>query len=86
MARESHTVRSPSFSTGTRPDGECSRIAAVEVSSSRNGTSVSVNGAPVRLSASQGRNDQVDHFLVPMTISIFGLPFCDHASVTANTD
>jgi hypothetical protein len=29
-----------------------------------------LNGAPVRLSASHGRSDQLDHRLVPITISM----------------
>jgi hypothetical protein len=34
-----------------------------------------VKGSPSRFRTSQGRIDQLDHILVPMTISIRDLPF-----------
>ena len=52
--------------------GECGRMASAVAVSRRSSTTVSVNGAAVRFSASQGRKDQVDHCLLPMTISMRG--------------
>jgi hypothetical protein len=68
MARESTITSSPSFRQGTRPDGECFRIAAsLMLFSWRSSTSTSSKGRPARFSASQGRIDHVDHFFVPIT-------------------
>ena len=41
---------------------------------SRSATRVSTKGAPVRFSASQGRIDQVDQRLVPITSSMVAFP------------
>jgi hypothetical protein len=73
IASESQIARSPSLSTGTRWLGECLAISASDVPAWRSATTVSLNGCPVRFRASQGRSDQLDHFLVPTTISMASL-------------
>ncbi len=71
IASESTIVSPSTFRAGTRPEGECGRIAADVMSFSwRSGIRVSVKTAPVRLIASHGRSDQVDHFFVPITSSM----------------
>src|SRR5689334_18829363 len=67
MASESQTVRLSSISAGTLPDGENLRMFA-SVSGMSSATTVSSNGAEVICSASQGRKDHDEYFLLPMTI------------------
>src|SRR5512132_4189953 len=67
MASESQTVRLSSRSAGTLPEGENLRMFA-SVSGMSSATTVSSNGAEVICSASQGRRDHEEYFLLPMTI------------------
>jgi len=57
MANESHTVTPSTFSAGTMPEGECSAMAALVVSS-WSGITTSSNATPARRRASQPRIDQ----------------------------
>ena len=61
MAKVSHTIRSPSTSTGTRPAGlilprRCLKLESAVKASKR--TITSSNARPVCLSSTQGRIDQ----------------------------
>jgi hypothetical protein len=57
MASESHTARPRCSSTGSRPDGECLRIAAC-VSGRSSGMTISSKSMLAILAISQPRNDQ----------------------------
>ena len=56
MASESQTARPRCSRTGTRPEGECFRIAAC-VSGLSSGTTISSNSMPAILAISQPRSD-----------------------------
>ncbi|MNC49270.1 hypothetical protein D3C75_984380 [compost metagenome] len=55
----SQMVSPSTFSTGTRPAGECRAICSA-VSGRFRRMTVSVKSAPQRFSTSQGRSDQVE--------------------------
>ncbi len=57
IASDSQTARPRCSSTGTRPDGECLRIAAC-VSGRSSGITISSNSMPAILAISQPRSDQ----------------------------
>ena len=56
IASDSHTARPRCSSTGTRPEGECLRIAAC-VSGRSSGITISSNSMPAILAISQPRSD-----------------------------
>ena len=66
MASESQIFSSPSISRGTRRVGEYLTISRWK-SGVSSGSFTSWNGTPKCLSTSQGRSDQDDRFLLPMT-------------------
>ena len=56
IASDSHTASPRCSSTGTRPDGECLRIAEA-VSGRSRGMTISSNSMPAALAISQPRSD-----------------------------
>ena len=62
-------MRSPSFRIGILPAGAPAAAMAAAVSGRRSAIGVSVNGRPERFNTSQGRKDQLDHSLSPITSS-----------------
>src|SRR6185437_115930 len=65
IASESHTISRPSIRIGTLPAWQYSRMRA-RVSGWRSGMMISLNESLASRIATQGRKDQLDHFLVPM--------------------